>query len=81
MYIDDLLEVAPITERDNQHDKLILLASKNRPPACSPKKSSIKSNYKSGPAPSAPEIVYVLKPSGGTDTVNTSQYFGVFVGV
>lgn len=30
-------------------------------------------HYKSGPAPLASEIVYVLKPSGGTDTVNASQ--------
>ena len=27
------------------------------------------------------EIVYVLKPSGGTDTENASKYLGVSVGL
>jgi hypothetical protein len=31
VYTDDLVEAAPITERDNQHDKLILLGSKIDP--------------------------------------------------
>lgn len=79
MYTDDLVELAPTTKRENNSKTYV--ANMNNKSYVSPvHKINVKNVYcnnNSRPGLLMLEIVYVLKPSGGTDTLNASKYLGV----
>lgn len=79
MCTDDLVELAPTTKKEN-NSKTYVGNLKNETYVSPLHKINVKHVYcnnKSRPGLLVLEIVYVLKPSGGTDTLNASKYLGV----